>query len=44
MDIVETEIDAGKFSTLVAAVEAAGLVEMLKIESLLTVVAPTDEA
>ena len=43
-DIVDTAVDAGTFSTLVAAVEAAGLVDTLKGEGLFTVFAPTDEA
>ncbi|WP_102108564.1 fasciclin domain-containing protein [Oceaniglobus roseus] len=44
MDIVDTAADAGNFTTLVAAVEAAGLVETLKGEGPFTVFAPTDEA
>jgi uncharacterized surface protein with fasciclin (FAS1) repeats len=43
-DIVDTAVDVGTFSTLVAAVEAAGLVETLKGEGPFTVFAPTDEA
>ncbi len=43
-DIVDTAISAGKFSTLVAAVKAAGLVETLKGKGPFTVFAPTDEA
>ncbi|HEV8036373.1 fasciclin domain-containing protein [Yoonia sp.] len=43
-DIVDTAIDAGSFTTLVAAVEAAGLVETLKGEGPFTVFAPTDDA
>ncbi len=43
-DIVDTAVDAGSFSTLVAAVQAAGLVETLKGEGPFTVFAPTDEA
>ncbi len=43
-DIVDTAIDAGNFTTLVAAVQAAGLVETLKGEGPFTVFAPTDEA
>lgn len=43
MDIVETAI-AGGFDTLVAAVQAAGLVETLKGDGPFTVFAPTDEA
>ncbi len=44
MNIVETAVDAGIFNTLVAAVEAAGLVETLTGEGPFTVFAPTDEA
>ncbi|MFX0540455.1 fasciclin domain-containing protein [Roseovarius sp. S4756] len=44
MDIVDTAVDAGSFNTLVAAVEAAGLVETLKGEGPFTVFAPTDDA
>jgi uncharacterized surface protein with fasciclin (FAS1) repeats len=44
MDIVDTAIAAGSFDTLVAAIEAAGLVETLKGEGPFTVFAPTDEA
>ena len=44
MTIVETAIEAGSFTTLVAAVEAAGLVETLSGEGPFTVFAPTDEA
>jgi len=43
-DIVDTAVSAGSFKTLVAAVEAAGLVETLKGEGPFTVFAPTDEA
>lgn len=43
-DIVETAINAGSFTTLVAAVQAAGLVETLQGEGPFTVFAPTDEA
>ena len=43
-DIVETAEAAGDFNTLLAAVEAAGLVETLKGEGPFTVFAPTDEA
>ncbi len=44
MDIVDTAVAAGTFTTLVAAVEAAGLVETLKGPGPFTVFAPTDEA
>jgi len=43
-DIVETAVAAGEFETLVAAVQAAGLVETLKGDGPFTVFAPTDEA
>ena len=43
-DIVDTAVDAGSFGTLVAAVQAAGLVETLKGEGPFTVFAPTEEA
>ena len=43
-DIVDTAIKAGSFNTLVAAVQAAGLVETLKSKGPFTVFAPTDEA
>lgn len=43
-DIVDTAISAGSFTTLVTAVQAAGLVETLKGEGPFTVFAPTDEA
>lgn len=43
-DIVDTAVEAGQFSTLVAAVDAADLVETLKGEGPFTVFAPTDEA
>lgn len=44
LDIVDTAVGAGNFTTLVAAVEAAGLVDALKGEGPFTVFAPTDEA
>lgn len=44
LDIVDTAIAAGNFTTLVAAVEAAGLVDTLKGEGPFTVFAPTDDA
>ena len=43
-DIVDTAVEAGSFETLVAAVQAAGLVETLKSEGPFTVFAPTDDA
>ena len=43
-DIVDTAVQAGSFTTLVAAVKAAGLVDTLKSEGPFTVFAPTDEA
>ncbi len=42
--IVDIAIENGNFKTLVAAVEAAGLVDTLKGEGPFTVFAPTDEA
>jgi uncharacterized surface protein with fasciclin (FAS1) repeats len=44
MDIVDTAVSADGFETLVAAVQAAGLVDTLKGEGPFTVFAPTDEA
>lgn len=44
MDIVDTAVANGSFTTLVAAVQAAGLVDTLKGEGPFTVFAPTDEA
>jgi len=44
MDIVDIAVADGRFETLVAAVQAAGLVEALKGEGPLTVFAPTDDA
>lgn len=43
-DIVDTAVKAGSFKTLVTAVKAADLVEVLKGEGPFTVFAPTDEA
>ncbi|MGF1517075.1 MAG: fasciclin domain-containing protein [Nodosilinea sp.] len=43
-DIVDTAVSAGSFSTLVAAVKAAGLVDTLKGKGPFTVFAPTDDA
>ena len=43
-DIVDTAVENGSFTTLVSAVEAAGLVETLKSDGPFTVFAPTDEA
>ena len=42
--IVEVAVAAGSFTTLVTAVEAAGLVETLNGEGPFTVFAPTDDA
>lgn len=44
MDIVDTAIADGRFTTLVAAVGAAELVDTLKGEGPFTVFAPTDDA
>jgi uncharacterized surface protein with fasciclin (FAS1) repeats len=43
-DIVDTAVGAGTFKTLVAAVQAAGLVETLKGPGPFTVFAPNDAA
>ena len=43
-DIVDTAVEAGSFTTLVAALQAAGLEETLRGEGPYTVFAPTDEA
>ena len=43
-DIVDTAVAAGQLNTLVAAVQAAGLVDVLKGDGPFTVFAPTDEA
>lgn len=43
-DIVDTAVAAGSFTTLVAAVKAAGLVETLKGPGPFTVFAPSDDA
>jgi len=43
-DIVDTAVAAGSFSTLVAAVQAAGLVDTLKGEGPFTIFAPSDDA
>jgi len=43
-DIVDTAVDAGSFTTLVAAVQTAELVDTLKGDGPFTVFAPTDDA
>ncbi|WP_372921965.1 fasciclin domain-containing protein [Roseovarius sp.] len=43
-DIVDTAVATGSFTTLVAAVQAAGLVDTLKSPGPFTVFAPTDDA
>ncbi|MDP2320499.1 MAG: fasciclin domain-containing protein [Acidobacteriota bacterium] len=43
-DIVDVAVAAGSFKTLVAAVQAANLVDVLKRPGPLTVLAPSDEA
>jgi transforming growth factor-beta-induced protein len=43
-DIVDIAVADGRFTTLVAAVQAAGLVDTLKSEGPFTVFAPTDDA
>jgi uncharacterized surface protein with fasciclin (FAS1) repeats len=44
MDIVDTAVSTKMFNTLVAAVQAAGLVDTLKGDGPFTVLAPTDAA
>jgi transforming growth factor-beta-induced protein len=44
MDIVDTAVADGRFTTLVTAVQAADLVDTLKGDGPFTVFAPTDEA
>jgi uncharacterized surface protein with fasciclin (FAS1) repeats len=43
-DLVDVAVSAGTFKTLVAAVQAAGLVDTLKGKGPFTVFAPSDEA
>jgi uncharacterized surface protein with fasciclin (FAS1) repeats len=43
-DIVDTAVGAGQFTTLAAALDAAGLVDTLKGPGPFTVFAPTDDA
>jgi uncharacterized surface protein with fasciclin (FAS1) repeats len=43
-DIVDTAVKAGQFSTLAAALKAAGLIDTLKGKGPFTVFAPTDAA
>ena len=43
-DIVDTAVADGRFTTLAAALQAAGLVDALKAEGPFTVFAPTDDA
>jgi uncharacterized surface protein with fasciclin (FAS1) repeats len=43
-DIVDTAVAAGQFTTLAAALDAAGLVDTLKGDGPFTVFAPTDAA
>ena len=43
-DIVDVAVEAGSFNTLAAALQAAGLVDVLKGDGPFTVFAPTDEA
>ena len=43
-DIVDTAVAAGEFSTLITAVQAAGIEDTLRGEGPFTVFAPTDEA
>lgn len=43
-DLVQVAVEAGQFGTLLRAVQAAGLVEVLRGEGPFTVFAPTDAA
>ncbi len=43
-DLLETAVNAGNFTTLVKAAEAANLIEILKSPGSFTLFAPTDEA
>src|SRR5689334_19807819 len=43
-NIIETATNNGSFNTLVAAIQAAGLVDTLNSDGPFTVFAPTDEA
>jgi uncharacterized surface protein with fasciclin (FAS1) repeats len=43
-DIVDVAVEAGSFTTLAAALQAAGLVDTLRGDGPFTVFAPTDEA
>ena len=43
-DIVDTALNAGSFTTLAAALEAAGMIDALKGDGPFTVFAPTDDA
>jgi uncharacterized surface protein with fasciclin (FAS1) repeats len=44
VDVVDTAVQAGQFTTLAKALEAAGLIDTLKGEGPFTIFAPTDEA
>ena len=44
LDIVETLVDSQRFTTLLAAAKAAGVVDLLKGDEDLTLFAPTDAA
>ena len=44
VDIVDTAVGDGNFTTLAAALEAGGLIDTLKSDGPFTVFAPTDEA
>ncbi len=43
-DLIETAVSAGSFTTLAAALDAAGLIEALQGDGPFTVFAPTDDA
>ena len=43
-DVLGTAINAGKFKTLVALIQTAGLTDVLRSQRSVTLLAPTDEA
>lgn len=43
-DLVETVTSAGKFGTLITALETAGLLDLLRSSNSMTLLAPTDDA
>jgi uncharacterized surface protein with fasciclin (FAS1) repeats len=44
LDIIETAVESGQFTILAKALEAAGLIDILKEKGKYTVFAPTDDA